>query len=209
MPFWNVSDRACLRRLALITVVALAILALTSCSGFFTGAELSSISITPTSPVVAKGSTTQFTATGVNDDGSDAGNVTATWSSDNNGIASIDPNGLATGVAAGTATITATSGSFSATTKMLVTNAALNSITVTSDRSTILVNGTAQMKATANLADSSTSDITSFVAWTSSNTSVATVSSTGLVTGVSGGTVTITATAGSVTGQVTLTVTSF
>lgn len=55
-------------------------------------------------------------------------------------------------------------------------------------------------------ADSTLRDITRIATWTSSNTSVATVSSYGTVTAVSSGTATITATYGSLSGSVTITV---
>jgi uncharacterized protein YjdB len=70
---------------------------------------LSSIMATPNPPDnLAVGSTEQFTANGYNWDGSKA-NITSqvTWASDNNGAATINSTGLATGVAAGTANITA------------------------------------------------------------------------------------------------------
>jgi uncharacterized protein YjdB len=50
-----------------------------------------------------------------------------------------------------------------------------------------------QMSAQATLADGSKEDVTKNASWTSSNTSIATVDSTGNLVGVSAGTVTITA----------------
>jgi hypothetical protein len=55
-------------------------------------------------------------------------------------------------------------------------------------------NQTSQLTATANLSDSTSQDVTSTATWSSSNQAVATVSSTGLVTAVSFGTATISAT---------------
>src|SRR5512138_729111 len=75
------------------------------------------------------------------------------------------------------------------------------SVTVTLSSASIAVNGTVQLIATASPQQSAGT-----FTWTSSNTTVATVSSSGLVTGVGSGTATISATAGGVTGTSLVTV---
>jgi hypothetical protein len=79
----------------------------------------------------------------------------------------------------------------------------VKAVTVTPSSATIAVNGTVQLTATASPPKSASS-----FTWTSSNTAVATVSASGLVTGVGGGTATIGASAGGVTGTATVTVTT-
>jgi hypothetical protein len=80
----------------------------------------------------------------------------------------------------------------------------VKSIAVTPSSPTVTVGGTVQLKATAQPAKAASSFV-----WSSSNTGVATVSSsTGLVTGVAVGTATIRAAAGGVTGSASVTVTS-
>jgi Big-like domain-containing protein/calcineurin-like phosphoesterase family protein len=74
------------------------------------------------------------------------------------------------------------------------------SVSVQPSSATLDVGGTVQLRATAK-----PKKITSFE-WSSSNASVATVSSTGLVTGVSAGTATITAVSGSASGTATITI---
>lgn len=74
-----------------------------------------------------------------------------------------------------------------------MTAAVLTSISVTPSSATLSVSGTQQLTATGTYSDSSTPDITNSVSWVSSDTAVATVSSTGLVTAVAGGSATITA----------------
>src|SRR6185369_14370451 len=59
-----------------------------------------------------------------------------------------------------------------------------------------VVGASAQLTATATLASGSTQDVTSIATWQSSNVSVATVSATGLVTGLADGTVSVQATYG-------------
>jgi hypothetical protein len=68
--------------------------------------------------------------------------------------------------------------------------------------------GTQQFTATATYSDGPTANITSNVIWASSNTSVLTINSAGLATGVGAGTATITATQSGVTGTTTLTITA-
>ena len=61
---------------------ALGLLALAaSCKGFFPPEQLSSITISPSSPNVPLGATTQLQAFGTNTDGSSAGNISGqvTW----------------------------------------------------------------------------------------------------------------------------------
>jgi uncharacterized protein YjdB len=69
------------------------------------------------------------------------------------------------------------------------------------------VGAASQFSALATLSDGTTLDVTTVSTWGSSNTAEAVVSSTGLVTGVAAGTVTVQATYQSVTGsdQITLT----
>jgi len=69
------------------------------------------------------------------------------------------------------------------------------------------VGATSQFSAVATLSDGTTLDVTNVSTWGSSNAAEAVVSSTGLVTGVAAGSVTVQATYQSVTGsdQITLT----
>jgi hypothetical protein len=82
--------------------------------------------------------------------------------------------------------------------------ASITSITVTG--ATVTAGGTVQLKATANYSDGTTADVTSSSAWTSSNTSIATVSATGVVQGKSDGAATVTATYQSSVGTALITV---
>ncbi len=82
----------------------------------------------------------------------------------------------------------------------------LSSIAVTPATTTIIVGATQQYTATGTYSDSSTQNLNSQVAWTSSPSGVVTVSAGGLATGVSAGTTTISATLGSVSGGTSLTV---
>ena len=60
----------------------------------------------------------------------------------------------------------------------------VTSITITGPQ--LAIGGSGQFTATANFSDGTTLNVSASSTWTSSNTAVATVSATGLVTGVSG-----------------------
>jgi hypothetical protein len=84
----------------------------------------------------------------------------------------------------------------------------LVSIAVTPANPSIAKGATQQFTATGTYSDGSTQNLTNSVSWTSSNTSLGTISNTGLASGVGPGSSTIQATSGSVTGSTTLTVTT-
>jgi len=173
-----------------------------------TAPALVSIAVTPANPSIAKGATQQFTATGTYSDNSTQ-NLTSsvTWSSTNTAVATITSGGLATGMATGSTTISAASGSTSGSTNLAVA-ATLVSIAVTPANPSIAKGATQQFTATGTYSDGGTLNITGSVAWSSTNTAVATINGTGLATGVAQGNTTIQATSGSTSGSTTLTVSS-
>jgi hypothetical protein len=182
-----------------------------------TAANLVSISITPTNPSIAKGTTQQFTATGTYTDGTTP-NITAqvTWGSNNGAVATISnapgTEGRATGLTPGSASITATLGSINTSTTLTVTNATLVSIAITPSTPSIAKGTDKQFTATGTYTDGSTQNLTAAVAWNSTNNAVASISNAlgteGLAHGADVGSVNITAALGSVSGVTTLTVTT-
>ncbi len=84
--------------------------------------------------------------------------------------------------------------------------ALLVSVDVTPANPTILKQGSQQFTATANYDDGTKLNVTATSYWTSSDTAVATIDSTGLAAGKAGGTTTISALFSGVTGSTTLTV---
>ncbi len=180
-----------------------------------TAATLTSIAVTPTNPSIAKGTTQQFTATGTFSDSTTQDLTTqVTWSSSATGVATISnaggSQGLASSVAVGSTTITATLGLVSGNTTLTVTAATLSTIAVTPANPSLPLGLTRQFTATGTFSDSTTQDLTTQVTWSSSSPGVATISnasgSKGLATSVAAGTTIITATLGSVSGNTTLTV---
>ena len=85
---------------------------------------VSSVQVTPATATVNAGATQAFTATAFDAAGKTLGNVTFTWSSSNPNVASVSAAGVATGVTAGDATITATAEGKSATATLHVQPAA-------------------------------------------------------------------------------------
>ncbi len=177
-----------------------------------TSATLTSISLSPASariPSTPAGITQQFTATGSFSDGTSLDISTQViWSSSNIAVATITSGGLATSLAGGISTITATYQTISANTILTVTSAGLTSISVTPTNPNVAQGATQQFTAIGIYSDGTSWDITPQVTWSSANTSVVTVSSTGLATTVALGTATITAASGNISGSAILTVTS-
>ena len=134
----------------------------------------------------------------------------ATWSSSNPAVASVS-GGSVTAKATGSATITAAYNGYSATATVTVEEDITYDYQL-SPTSTNVVNGrttkmTVIRRTFTNGSQTNGEDYSSNFTWTSSNTSVATVGSYGVITGVGTGTATITAKYGGTTLTGTVTVT--
>jgi trimeric autotransporter adhesin len=170
------------------------------------GAHLTSITVSPSTASLANGTEQQFTASGAFDDGSTQILPSAQWSSSSPNVLTVNSTGMGTAVAAGTATVTATSGTIKGTASVTVTNATLVSLTIAPTNSTMPIDATKQVTATGTFSDNSTQDMTQLVLWKSSKPGVAIISASGLVSSVATGTTTIQASSGSVVQSTTLTV---
>ncbi len=165
---------------------------------------VTSVVVTPSSADVVAGSTEQLSAETRASDGTDLMRAT-TWMSSNTAVATVDANGLVTAVAPGSATITATSEGVMGTANInVIPQVAM--VVVGPTNPSLDPTDTQQMTATPQ--DSGGNDLVNRDAatWMSSNTAVATVSMTGVVTAVAPGTATITATIEGVSGNTTVTV---
>jgi ribosome recycling factor len=170
-------------------------------------AAIASIAVDPSASSIALGSTTQLKATGTYTDHStqDVTNIVI-WGSSEPNIVVVSSAGLAASKSIGNVSITATSGSVNASCQLTVSQAALVSISVGQDRSTVPLGVTAQFTAQGVYTDGSTRDLTSSVSWSSSPLGVVNVNTAGLATGLKVGTATVNATSGSITGARALTV---
>ena len=132
--------------------------------------------------------------------------VDLVYTSSNTNVATVSSTGVVTGVAPGTATITVSAEGISATSTITVIEQVIEVESITITPSTYRI----EPEETVPLQVSFTpSNATSPITWTSSDPTVATVSSSGVVTGVSDGTATITATTdNNVTATSTITVAS-
>jgi uncharacterized protein YjdB len=170
---------------------------------------VASVTLSPPSASVPAGQTVQLTATPQDANGSPLVGRTVTWASSNTSVGTVNASGLVTGVVAGSTTITATSEGQSATAAITVTavTVPVASVTVSPAPASVLVGQTVQLTATPKDANGATLTGRA-VTWASSNTSVGTVSGSGLVTGVVAGSTTITATSEGKNGTSAVTVTA-
>jgi uncharacterized protein YjdB len=146
----------------------------------------------------------QFTATGTYSDGTSYDITTqVTWTSSNTSVATVNSSGLATAISGGTATITATLGSISNSTILMVYSAGVVSVYVTPSTVLVDINTTRflQYKATGIYTDGKSFDITTQVTWSSTNTRVAPIDPNGRAYLLNPGTTNITATWGSFIGN--------
>jgi len=178
-----------------------------SLSGTGTLNGLLSISVTPANPTLSFGNQQQFVATGTWPGGVQV-NITnfVAWSSSAPTVVSVSSTGLAQSVTQGAANITASYGSISGSTTASVTPPALTSIVVIPGNPSIPVGAYEQFTAVLSYSDGTTKDTTSSVTWSSSATTVASITSSGLTSALMAGSSTITASLGSVTGSTILTV---
>jgi len=202
-------------RLLFILLLIALLASLTGCVGL-TGstqsseskAQVSSLAIQVGSSSLAVGATEPVSVTAHFSDGT-SGDVTsqATLSSSAPSVVSV-ANATLTGVAAGNATLTATLNTVSTTLAMSVggSGGMLTAITLSPATTTIFVASTQQFTATGTYSDGSKNDLTSQVTWSSSATAMVTVNNTGLATGVSNGSATITATLNGISGSAAVTI---
>jgi len=179
-------------------------------SEYLADVSVLSISIDVTSAAMRINGTLEITATILPDNATDAGVI---WKSSNTRVATVDQDGNVRAIGAGTAVITAIS-------KWNPLVEASCEVTVVADPVTnIPVSGVSLDRSNASLEWGNTLQLTAIVEpgnatnksvrWSSSNTGVATVSSNGIITAVSAGTVVITVTTveGSRTATCTVTIT--
>ena len=164
------------------------------------------VEISPSSATLTSlGQTIQLSARVFDQNNAQMSAAVVTWSSSAAGVATISTQGLVTAVKNGTATITARSGSASATSTVTVKQS-VGSIAVEPGTATLMALGeTVQL--TATVLDPNRLPVAdAVVTWTSSDPSVANVSTQGLVTAVKNGVAAITARSGSASASIPVTV---
>jgi uncharacterized protein YjdB len=166
-----------------------------------------SVNVTPTTFALVTGQSAQLVATPHDALGGAITGKTVTWQSTNPSVATVDSSGLVTAVSVGSTTIRATVDGIDGTSSGTVSLVPVASVSVSP--SSFSVQATTVQQLTATTRDGSNNILAGrVVTWQSNNTAVATVSATGLVTGVVAGSATITATSEGIQGASTATVTA-
>ena len=198
----------------LVTAVAAGTATITATSEGQSGTAAVTVGVVPVASVVMSpatasltvGQTVQLGATPRDANGNALTGRVVTWASSAPAVASVNGSGLVTAVAAGTATITATSEGQSGSATITVTIVPVASVAVSPATASLTVGQTVQLTATPK--DASGTPLSGrVVTWVSSAPGVATVSGSGLVTAVTAGTATITATSEGRSGTAGITVT--
>ncbi|MBX6333178.1 MAG: Ig domain-containing protein [Gemmatimonadaceae bacterium] len=159
---------------------------------------VASVSVSPATASIALAGTVQLTATTRDADGHELSGRTVTWSTSDPTIATVSASGRVTGTGAGQATITATSEGKRGTARVTVTLPEAATVVITPVAVAIIEGQTFQLTAVARDEPGHVIDGAP-ITWTSSEPKVATISSTGLVTGKHRGVTNITAHSGHAT----------
>lgn len=166
---------------------------------------VTSVSLDITSTTLLVGDSIELTATV---SPSNATNKSVTWSSDNPAVASLDGDGFVVANSVGNATITVTTsdGSKTATCAITVIPISVENVSLNINSTTLQAGDSIQLTATVTPSDATDRSIS----WSSSNPTVASVDSNGLVLAINAGNtiITVTTSDGSKTATCAITVTA-
>jgi uncharacterized protein YjdB len=170
--------------------------------------SIASVSVAPNASQIQVGGKQQLSANVTAASGGQVPNAAVAWSSSNPTVVSVSALGVASGISAGNATITATSSGVQGTASITVTNPAplpVSSVTVTFNSPSLVVGQVTQAIAVARDAKGNTI-AGKTVVWSSDDAPLASVSTTGLVTAIAAGTATIEALIDGVLGYATISI---
>ncbi len=181
-------------------------LGLSSCGGSTEPSPvLTTITVSLTPTTIFVGEAANAIPAGLDQNGASIATGPITWSTASGAVATVNINGVVTGVAPGTTDVIATSGTRQGKATITVIPVPVASVVVTPATNLIAVGETKQLTATPR--DANSNALTGrTTTWTSSDQTKATVSSTGVVTGVAAGSATITATVEGKSGTAEVTV---
>ena len=202
------------RRARLVTLLALGVAA---CSGGG-GADSKAPTVTaPSAPVlttvtvslaastVQVGQTTSASAAGLDQNGAAIAIGAVTWSSGSPSIATVSTTGVVSGMAAGQVSITATVSGRTGQASLTVIPVPVATVSVTPAAVSLVIGATQQLAA-ATLDGSGNALAGRVVTWSTSDSTKARVSTTGLVTAIAAGSSTVTATSEAKSGTSVVTV---
>ena len=152
------------------------------------------LQVEPVQVSIRLGTTQQYKATLIDENGvkSDV-TASATWTSSDPAIASIDTAGLVTAIAVGSVTISADVNGARASAALDVNNKSITAISVFPGDAVAIAGLTKQYRAVAVFSDDSVQDVTADVAWSSDNNAAATIDARGVATAAGPGTAMLTA----------------
>ncbi|MSR20681.1 MAG: hypothetical protein EXR91_06830 [Gemmatimonadetes bacterium] len=154
--------------------------------------SVAAVVVSPSPASVRVGELIVLSATAEDQGGNRLTGRAVTWTSVNAAVASV-ASGVVSGISEGTTNVSAVVDGTPGTVTVTVTPAGVSTVDVRPVVAQVLLGATIQMTATPRSA-SGTPLTGRAISWASSDLAIATVSPTGLVTGVAGGDVTITAT---------------
>ena len=167
--------------------------------------KVSSVAINPQIINVGIGQSSQILAVSKDTNGDTITGLSIAWASSNVAVATVSSTGLVTGVSKGESTIIASVGGVSASGSVLVTDVSASSIEITPNKGTLSIGQSSQLS--ARLKDAQGNIVAGRdVSWSSSDTAIVTVSNAGMLTAISDGESTITASVEGVSGFATVTV---
>ncbi len=186
--------------------VAFTLATLTACGGGSTGPQggsVATVTVSPTGETVLVGASVTLTATLRDVAGNAVTGEPVAWSTSNAAVATVS-GGVVTGVSpGGPVTITATSGGKSGTATVTVAPVPVASVEVTPLADTLEVGGTRQFAAILRSANGTVLNGRT-VTWSTGDNAVASVSASGLVTAVSPGIATMTASSEGIVGSASI-----
>ena len=170
-----------------------------------TDRPVASVTVTPNIATVGVRATLDLVATTRDDQGAELPGREVRWASGDTAIAVVNSGGRVTGVRPGNVIVTAESEGKSDTAAVTVTAAPVGSVVISPAAASLTTGQSTQL--TSVVRDPSGGLLTDrIVVWSSTAEGVATVSSTGLVTGVGAGSASVIATAEGVSDTATVTV---
>jgi len=168
---------------------------------------VTTLSVSFPNPSIFIGQSANASASAIDQFGAPIATGAITWSTESAAIATVNATGVVTGVAVGQTQLIAQAAGKQATASITVVPVPVATVIVTPTTGGVAVGATFQLS--ASTLDGSSNVLTGrTIAWSSGDPSRATVSSTGLVTGVAVGTVNISATSEGKTGMAQITVTA-
>ena len=169
--------------------------------------SVASVAVTPVAVSLSVGSSAQLTAATLDANGNTLSGRVITWLASDASRASVSASGLVTAVAAGVTAISATSEGKSGVATVTVTSIPVATVTLSPGTASVTVGSSQQFTATT-LAAGFAVLTGRTITWGTSDATRATVSTSGLVTGVAVGSAVISATSEGKTASAAVTVTS-